>query len=199
MKIEDEQWLTGVWEGDGSLTFLGKTPTVRFHQKDGRLLMYIKELLEEQSDVRKHSAGDLELIVSGREAVETLVRIFSEYTVCQSRAVQLTKALKKLPRGGTTGYKVSLHDPTPVWIVGFWDAEGSFGLIGKSLQASISQKDQLAISKIQNLIGGRISPDGYNLGLRRDEMLRFLPTYIKYSHNPQKQERLYRFLQRAVK
>lgn len=206
----EAEWLTGFWEGDGSLQLVNQTLQVIFSQKDPRVLDHIKLLLGLQDKKlyqRSIPTQFYNLRVAGSQA-EVLLELLCNHLVSEDRVQQILRAVEPL----SLNLVPTLHEPTLPWIAGFFDAEGSIGYNGNKrnkyiyLGASISQKNVEVLEKIQDVIGGQLGrprkqslndTEISRLSLRKSEILDFLPSWLKYSHNPQKQERLYKHLQEA--
>lgn len=188
---EDIQWLCGFWEGDGSLS---ATVGLTFNQKDRRILEYIRQLLQYPRHILypspTHNTTTSTLFLRG-ESMQVLLDRFCKWLVCKGRVRQVEELSDEL----RLNLKPKQHTPTIPWIAGFFDAEGCVYRSGPSLYAKFSQKDRTVLDSIQEVVGGHISR--WELTLRKRETREFWPHWLKYSHNPQKQERLYKLLQEA--
>jgi len=156
MDEQFEQWLTGFWEGDGSIGVrsnnYGRTQIVKvsFGQKDRGVLDYIVDVtgLGVLSPDREWDTWKLDF--NGSRCMP-LLEMFSKFVVTEHYCGRLNVALAFLDMP-----EVLVHAPTLDWFVGFWDAEGSSGLAGSPrgcLQVNISQKDRNVLEGIRSLFG----------------------------------------------
>jgi len=156
----DKQWLTGFWEGDGSVELFKGWPRFGFHQKGAELLEYIRSTYDFSGVVQARGwrldyRGDVlsgvghSLIVGSKEVGVPLAQLFEERVVSPARVEQLMTVL------GLDGLDVC--EPTWPWLAGFFDAEGSVSLQvssgSRGVVLSIGQKDIRVLEKIRNFVG----------------------------------------------
>jgi len=212
---EEAEWLTGFWEGDGSLQFnKDKNYGIRivFNQKDSRILDHIRYLLnleEKVSYTKKeytnkqgyHTASGFgRLTISKKYLVVPILFLLLENSIDCNRKDQLLKSFKNFK----LDFEFPTEEKTPslAWISGFFDAEGSFSLKDKVPLVSLSQSSKTTLKNIQKVIGGNLYQPKtrtkiFILQLRKKETLEFLPKYIKFSHNYQKTEKIFSLLREA--
>ena len=185
---EEKEWLTGFLEGDGSLGRTRDSLYISFYQKDRRILDYIKTLLQTKRPVQIDQRSLHSLSFPNLDYILPLLELFSQSLVTP-KYVQRLQDIRSLYN---LNFTISIHKPTIPWICGFFDAEGCIHRQGPSLYMDFACKDQIVLEEIKEVIGGHISPKSGagELQLRKDETSKFLLLWLKYSHNPQKQERL---------
>ena len=181
LEIELSEWLTGFWEGDGSVGNANGTPEVCFYQRDIETLRYISSLVCSRGRFESRSDGAFVLLYWSKES-RYLLRLFCKHLVHPG----LGERLFALSRTFDWNLDVRLHSPTLPWVVGFWDAEGSSSVPDKGVQPVIYQKDIRVLGKIQGLIGGHlyIPTSGCpRLALSGSDARRFVRLCLIYSHN----------------
>lgn len=188
-------WLTGFWEGDGSIERDG---TVVFAQKYTEILVGIQKVLECGSLYSYPKTGLNHLVFKGR-CGRRLILLLADRLVCPGRVDQMKRVLE--PSGLDSS--IGEHSPTRDWFVGFWDAEGYSSVRKQNLSSTfvgVSQKDRVPLDKIRNFWGcgsvykGRQADIfGWTLSLREDvqecykEVICLL---LQRSRNPQKRQSL---------
>lgn len=200
---EQEQWLTGFWEGDGTLSLLHYTQTPRmqitFVQKGTQLLDYIEQLLTFTNHLNLLEHGN-SLVYSSTPVCKWLLSLFSKHLVVPLRQEQLALPclLVKIPIP-------PLHTPTMNWLGGFWDAEGhSFNQQGNEttkryLTIGISQKDPRVLESIKEFLGaGRVNRAGSNesqYSISNTQAMKLATNLLQVSHNQIKSDKLKQNLQ----
>ena len=180
---EEKQWLTGFLEGDGCIQLQQGRPSIEFGQTDSRILSYIQQLVK---GGKLYSGKPPRLVFSGTERGLPVLDAIKRYVVSRHYLEEIEDVFK---------LEAESHFPTLPWVVGFWDAEGCFSTNSVNrLAAVLSQRDKEPLEKVRVLLGGTVrwrqSSGIHQLFLRLEETKRFLPTYLKFSHNPEKRERL---------
>jgi len=177
MNKQEEQWLTGFTEGDGSVG-LYNTLRVDFYQKERAVLDYICTILD-AGNVRAIGTQHI-LTYHGKHSAHILP-IIAGHVVSMHTRERLNNilALLKLP-------SVATHEPTIDWLTGFWDAEGSSG-IHPSL--NIAQKERDALDAIKHTFGGNVyqhHPNGFFWQAYGDNARHLLQELANRSHHPTK-------------
>jgi len=151
---EFKDWLTGFWEGDGTID-VGWDTTFRieFVQKDRSVLDYISAALGSKvSPTPLSDTGCWVLGFARRVDAEVLLELFCERVVTPPRVLQIQMVICKYG----LDFCVRGNKPTFDWLSGFWDAEGSSSL-GSSLEVMVTQKDLESLEIIRDFVGsGRI-------------------------------------------
>lgn len=188
LPIGDQEQFAGFFEGDGSIG-VAQGLMLNITQRDRRILDYYNTLLQLSRPIRYMDSIDCHWMVIERFYYKPLLIFLCRHLVMPGRVRQVQEASDMYG----LDLKPVKHEPTLRWIVGMFDAEGCVTATqGTFPGMSVSQKDITVLEDVQRIIGGRIS--NISLYLRRDEVWKFLPTYVRYSRNPQKLERLYALL-----
>ena len=193
-----QEWLTGFWEGDGSIGGKSSSLSISFSQKDPQILYYIASLLE-GSQLYRSNLGMFLLQTNKKNLSFSLLNIISNNIVSQPRINQIEALIPKL------SFKTSIpkiHKPTYPWIAGFWDAEGFMYLDKRveNLCISLTQKDQDVLARIREFTGlGRLSKyksTGFTkdyqwyLDWQGKSAQTIVPQIIRYSKNQKKRTQL---------
>ncbi len=145
MNTQEEQWLTGFWEGDGSAFISARGQlTVNFSQMERTILEYVDSLTEGgRFNTGAHNISMLQF--HGLKCIP-LLAIFARHVVSKhsiERLAKLSGALEALvPRV-----------PTTDWLIGFFDAEG---WPGRQPSLAIEQKERDVLDKIVASFGGSV-------------------------------------------
>jgi len=190
---EDKEWLTGFWEGDGSIS----ADNITFYQKNSQILLHIRHLLRLRHLPRQYNTT-WSLAIGITSGFYALLKVISENVVSQHRIDQINN-LENLK----VKFNLVPHKPTYPWFVGFWDAEGyvdSYEEQNPTLRLSISQKEPDVLEAIKDMVGsGRLNKyksSGFTKNFQwylewGGEQGRFLiPFILKYSKNQEKKEKL---------
>jgi len=196
----DKQWLTGFWEGDGSITRFSTVFQIVFSQKDPQILYVIQKLLGEKFrlyDSTRYS-GDWRLYINQKHQIIPLLNLICEGIVSPLRLKQIDELAQKLHL--PLQHTLVEHEPTWPWIAGFWDAEGTSSFSGDTLHVEIAQKDIVPLQKIQNFVrSGRVyihGTSGYQLcWFSRSEVIEVSKQLLEYTRILRKKEKLYAQLQ----
>lgn len=192
MNTDDEQWLTGFTEGDGTVGLYGTNDTknlyvrVTWGQKERDVLDYIAHLLN-YGNVRIKKGTGYQLAYSGTFCM-LLLEIFEKHVVSKTFCTRLNDILKFRELKLAT-----VHESSIDWLVGFWDAEGSSG---NSRTLFIAQKGRQVLDVIANTFGGRVQSlqnyDMHQWYLCGDDARKLARRILVRSHKPSKVERLRR-------
>jgi hypothetical protein len=196
------RWFTGFFEGDGSPYFTEPVnnngtgvvfkPEIGFAQKDADVVEYVAQVLQGNLSWVKRKQG---LYRQVRWAAQLecipILRLISEYIVSQLRCEQLNVLLERL------GLPLCcVHKPTMIWVVGFWDAEGSIEdpkhVIGSTV-LSFSQKESAVLYSVRDFLGvGRVHfpPAGPRLTIRHRDGSQLAEAILKYGCIGRKQQML---------
>jgi len=200
VNIEQEQWLTGFWEGDGSCgTYVNNlgylVPTVSFVQKDADVLAYICDQL---GCGKVHQINNVyQLNVRKQEQFAHVLGLLCKHLVGKQSVSRVNKAFETL----SLKVRTQQHRPTMPWIIGFFDAEGCITWNGYgALQMQISQNESDVLEDIRDLIGGNLTRGSttykgekrynYRLQLYGDSLRDFVPEVLRYSRYVQKRNEL---------
>lgn len=143
MNTNDEQWLTGFLEGDGSIDF--RIPRITLVQKDRRVLDYIVSVVTYGRVLE--TPRMFRLNYNGKRSLEVF-KTLSKHVVSNKYLLRLNLALKHLGSTSTTS-----KEPTIDWLAGFFDAEGTSSNL-PSLH--IAQKERDVLDKITILFNGNV-------------------------------------------
>ena len=188
-KDEEEQWITGFWEGDGTCgtypDILGyMIPHVGFAQKDRRVLEYIQAFFG-FGNINQAKEEMYNLTFSSRIRCAKVLELLCKHVESQQSLNKITKVFSA---------DVQRHLPTIPWVVGFYDAEKSlsFGSSHESLVSYISQKDKSLLESAQTLIGGNLHAveSWYHLLLTGDDLRAFIPHVLRYSRHETNTQKL---------
>jgi len=183
MNTQEEQWLTGFWEGDGSAFISAQGQlTVNFSQMERTILEYVDSLTEGgRFNAGAHNISMLQFY--GLKCIP-LLAIFARHVVSKhsiERLAKLSGALEAL---------IS-HTPTIEWLIGFFDAEG---WPGRQPSLAIEQKERGVLDKIVISFGGSVylyhQGTSYRWFLSGNEARELAHEIVKRSHNPIKGKRV---------
>ena len=147
MNEQEKQWLTGFFEGDGSIFQTTDGAAVTFGQKERDILDYTATLVP-NGRVHADNHDFHRLNYRRATSVATLISIFIKYVVSAHTQGRLNDLLT---------FEVLRHEPTIDWLAGFWDAEGS-STTTPGIQ--IVQKEKETLNAIQGVFGGNVCPNG---------------------------------------
>ncbi len=133
---EDAQWLTGFWEGDGTIN--GKATGISFAQKDTKVLDYIAGLLGLKEYTLGGDEGARQLVVPRYKGSNYLLLILLSNLVSERRFEQIKRSA---PDNSLIPNTFESHKTTLPWLAGFFDAEGSVDLGRCSVVLSIQQRE----------------------------------------------------------
>jgi hypothetical protein len=190
MNEQEQQWLTGFTEGDGSIHVASdgwSTVRILYGQKDRNVLEYILTLVGE-GVIRKSTnpIPHYTLEYAKQAVVVPLLETFSKHAVGKPFIGRLSAATTRfnLPQPQS-------HPPATNWLIGFWDAEGSSGT---QPSITVSQKDPHALEAIKAEFGGKVDLDrawnGYKWRLHGNAARKLYPVIAAGSHAPKKAEKL---------
>lgn len=182
VKVQEEQWHTGFWEGDGSAFISAQGQlTVDFSQMERAVLEYIDSLTEGgRFGVGAHNISRLQFY--GPKCIP-LLAVFARHVVSEHsirRLAKLSGALEAL----------ASHTPTIDWLTGFFDAEG---WPGRQPSLAIEQKERDVLDKIVIVFEGSIhlyQTGCYRWCLDGNKARELAHEIVERSHNPSKAERV---------
>ena len=188
MNVEQEQWLTGFWEGDGACYVGSNTvPTVSIEQDSRGMLEYVQSTLG-FGHVYTYS-GHSHFRVHKQEDFAKLAALLSRCVVGEQSNSKLNLVFERLG----LSVKAQRHVPTMPWVVGFFDAEGSIDWNNQGIPSLyFSQKSPGVLLDIQSLLGGSMYPirQWHHLYPLGDNLRNFLPNILWYSHHEPKRQKL---------
>lgn len=163
------EWFTGFSEGDISVCSLLNMnnlgsgyvfkPEIEFAQKDSDVVEYIASvLLDGDLGWTERKQGLYrQLRWSGQKKCIPVLKLLSCFVVTEALQYRLNTALYQLQLP-----LACLHPLTMLWVVGFWDAEGSAEEPNGPSVITFYQKDCSVLELVQGLLGrGAIyTPDG---------------------------------------
>ncbi len=178
-RVEDTQWLTGFWEGDGTVACsLNNYPQIIFSQVEKFPLECVASIIGLEDHLRQYN-GIWRIEANGDFRVTQVSSLFKNNLVSPKRVEQLKDKIN---------IDFKENEPTLPWVAGFFDAEGSVYLSprGSVLELVITQKEGLVLEKIQKFLGlGNIKRKGDSWDLRligtKSQVL--LPSILKYSRS----------------
>jgi len=200
MNEQTEQWLTGFFEGDGSVgayydSSVDKlVPNIRFTQKEKSVLEDVRNLLG-FGYIGTQNASYLQ--IRGWKRCAKLLTLFCKYTVSDQMIIRINDVFEKFD----PGVRAEKHRPSMPWTIGFFDAEkhidwNSYG----DLHANFTQKDRVVLEDIRTLVGGNIHSDRstykgepydyFKLYLSGSELRSFIPHVLEYSHYELEKQKL---------
>ena len=175
----EKQWITGFWEGDGSLynNYRGYI-RVEFAQKERQILDYIMSLIPGGNAYIYKTCYQL------KYSNFPILDVFTSNVVSKHRIQQLETI---------TGLVASSHTPTIDWLAGFFDAEGSSD---DTPSITLSQKDQTPLEAVKSIFGGGISSSTeYSKWYISSDKARELGNkLLQHSHNTKKAAKLREYL-----
>lgn len=185
---ETKQWLTGFFEGDGSL-YRSQNIGLSFGQRDRQILDYIKELLMLEGSPSFGNTGRNGfwiLRIERKAKVLPLLLLLSNRFVCPTRIAQFRNIFD---------IDVVEQNPTFPWLVGFWDAEGHSKLSYMSkVELYIAQGDRKPLEKLQCLVGaGSLGKNGdkyWDLEWVGFATKKVVPYILQFSKNQDKTAKL---------
>ena len=185
---DDKQWLCGFVEGDGSICLKYEGPAISIGQRDREVLDFVQHLVMGGKIYIPRRGASL-LLFNGYPRCKPLLELIRTHAVCEKTKRKMLDVF---------GESIQVHKPTLSWIVGFWDAEGSFSLDASQSQivAQIGQVEREPLEIIQETIGGHLMhfnndwSGAWKLVLRKQETRDFIRDYLRYAHNLEKLERL---------
>jgi len=190
---KDAQWLTGFWEGDGSI-YLHQLPFgvfyVSFYQRNPQVLEFIRELLILPQSLLTGPHRGYALIIGKKSHTLPLLELLASHLVSDSRIIQVRTLTAKL------GLSITIipQEPTWPWLAGFWDAEGSSTVAtGTTLVLTVSQKERRVLEKIRDFVGSgtlRSYNDYWQLFWSGPSARKLAPNLLKYSRNHEKASKL---------
>lgn len=195
MTEEQEQWLAGFWEGDGSCgNYLNKSlglviPKITITQKDRRVLEHIKDMLGFGNIARQTNSYNL-VISSWRPRCARVFELLCRYVVGQQSVNKINSVFEEFG----LSVRARQHEPTLPWIAGFFDAEGNVDWCAThdAIKAYFSQKELTILESTQELVGGTLRPANsyHHLLLNGNDLRNFVPHILKYSHHEPKRQHL---------
>lgn len=137
-----EEYFTGFFEGDGHLGQSHASLT----QINADLLLKIQERLEGGILRPSTKEGRGHSLVFGGDQYKQVLELLSRHVVSNSKFLsRLNYELSTRSLSEITSQK-----PTPMWFVGFWDAEG-YSTKQRYTTIGVGQKDKLTLVSIQEL------------------------------------------------
>jgi len=205
MSTEDEQWLTGFWEGDGyvgTLTDVRRPRTysvVSASQKDRSVLDFVRSITY-GAGLSYSKSNNAWMLQFGSDIARRLVLgTFSKYVVSKYFLKKLNTMLELCKMS-----QVAVHEPTIDWLAGFFDAEGSVAKGAYTL--AIGQKELYVLEAIQRVFGGKLYTQKQTHGhndlnvwsiCRRDGSLELTGQLRERSHHTGKKAQLESLLTRV--
>lgn len=189
LTIEEEQWLTGFWGGDGSMGVNQARTTlyIMFSQKDRQILDSISSLLQlGRKPFRNKDEWSLEF---GAKSISVpVLEILCRNLVCPKRIEQV----KNFPLEFTKEIPIKECKPTYPWLVGFWDAEGSVNFNGNHISFEVGQMDSRVLDKIKDFIGGSgdLNFKDHSYCWTGERARKFVPKVLELSRNEKKKNNL---------
>jgi len=181
MNEQEEQWLTGFTEGDGSI---GLWPRLRiaYSQKEHEVLNYIQRLASNGNFYKTNNRGFAHgnviyrLEYNGRNAAPILATV-ARNVVSSHTCERVNTILKTL--------KVAVHEPTIDWLAGFFDADGGSD---DAPSLYIGQKEREVLETVKRKFGGAvyIQKNSFRWYLYGNNARTLLLELAPRSHNPPK-------------
>lgn len=192
---EEECWITGFCEGDGSVGMSGlKHSFAVFTQKEPDVLEYIESLLPGGTWYLSKQNMMWSLSYAG-ELQRVLFDLLAKHTVSEHFTSRLNGVLANA--GMSTTVK---HVPTVNWLAGFFDAEGTVLWKNPQCGLQIGQKEGYVLNVIQQVFGGHVGPRRkqfqWYMGKTRTDLVGLANKLQKCSHKFQKKEDLTSLLTR---
>jgi len=194
MTKQEEQWITGFAEGDGSVgVYHNNQPEVKFNQKERNVLDYISSIAS-GGHIYRHSPSDTyQMSYMGSHCME-LLTIFSKHVVSEHFLQRLNYAppFASLPL-------TTKHEPTLDWVIGFWDAEGTSQNARAGLHITIEQMQRDVLDTLQKLYKGGISRhksmNSFQWRVYCTTARDLTTAILERSHNPTKTAQLHRHIE----
>ena len=195
LSVDEECWITGFCEGDGSIGMTGlKHSFAVFVQKEPDVLEYIESLLPGGTWHLSKQNMMWSLNYRG-ESQRVLFELLAKHTVSERFTNRLNNVLAGAEMPTTT-----IHAPTIDWLAGFFDAEGIVVWKMPACSLQIGQKNRDVLDTIQRTFGGHVGPCRerfqWHAGKRNSNLLELANGLQKCSHKFQKQEDLTSLLTR---
>ena len=196
LSAEDEAYVTGFCEGDGSIG-MSKTEHsfIMFTQKEPDVLEYIETLIPGGTWHFSKQITMWSLGYNRTELRSVLLEMFTRHVVSGHFLERLNSIL--LSRDVSAA---SIHEPTISWLAGFFDAEGSVIWKHPACGLQISQKSRDVLDAIQRFFGGCTGPMKeqfqWRAGKHNSELTELANKLLNHSHKFQKREDLTSLLTR---
>ena len=192
---EEECWITGFCEGDGSVGMTGlKHSFAVFSQKEPDVLEYIESLLPGGLWNLYKRTQMWSLNYTG-ELQRVLFDLLAKHTVSEHFTSRLNGVLANAEMPVTVK-----HGPTVDWLAGFFDAEGTVQWKMPACGLQIGQKDRDVLDAIQWVFGGYVGPRReqfqWRMGKTDTNLIGLANKLQKCSHKFQKKEDLTSLLTR---
>ncbi len=188
LSVEDQQWISGFWEGDGSISPHLGTFYITFSQKDRQIIDHLAEILEYPAKPFNPGVSEWRLSLGKKVVTLPLLKVLVSNLNSRSRLIRIKALVEnlKIPIEVQEG---TISDP---WLAGFWDAEGNSYTPGGTLKVSFPQKEEYILGKMQTYVGpGKLTNYGFpELGWFGPSVKDIVPPLLRYSQNVKKKNTL---------